>query len=83
MYLTASLTLVALLPYSYCVVEPLRRKLQFKAKYGVGRLLDNDGRKCVGMNETPHYLVDQLAIVSLGQVVIAGIAAITGVAAAV
>ena len=85
LYWTSTALLMAIIPYSYSILEPTTQKLEAKARSIGGRTLDGNASAETNLKreETMHYLVDRWATINLGRTVLSGVAAIVATWAAV
>lgn len=79
LYTTSASLLLALIPYTFFLGEPINRQLEAKAQ-SLALTATEDG---VPKEETTHALVDKWATINLGKVVIAGVSALVATWAAV
>lgn len=79
LYTTSASLLLALLPYTFFISDPVNRQLESKAQ-SLALTATEDG---VPQEETTHALVDKWATINLGKVLIAGISALVATWAAV
>lgn len=74
MHLSASLLLLATIPYSLILLEPMTQRLERKAvEADTTAWTDEVETKA---EQTTHWLVDRWATVNLGRAVLSGIAAV-------
>lgn len=79
LYTTSASLLLALIPYTFFIGEPVNRQLEAKVE-SLALSASEDG---IPKDETTHALVDKWATINLGKAVLAGVSALVATWAAV